>query len=277
MEQKIKGIQRKVKIIIGIIIFFAVIKILWSIWHYTNIQKLFFNINGQFDYSIFWTAIGAIGSVIAFVGVGITIIYTEHSRRKQNEFEFKKELVVNEQNEFKEEVKKELEILDPLNICQSFTVEVSKHDAALEKLHNYFYNINEINYKLFWYYDEKTFMNFPEANNFFVQLSEICNYAREKIKKYEEIAIIYDEEKLRGLLEQMEKIKELSPQEKQELNDLNQKELKGQIKTIENEKQIEELGKDIANYRNLKWPSIVSNAKRMVEERSKFIQENLEN
>ena len=43
------------------------------------------NTEGALDNNIIWTAIGAIGGILAFVGVIITIIVTEKSRKKQNE------------------------------------------------------------------------------------------------------------------------------------------------------------------------------------------------
>lgn len=65
------------------------------------ISNLFKDNEGNFSNEILWTGIGAIGSILALMGIIITIRYTENSRIKQNEYEYKKQQLLEEHVEFK--------------------------------------------------------------------------------------------------------------------------------------------------------------------------------
>lgn len=84
LEKKISNQERCWKILltsIGIIIIIIIAGILS--------KDLFLDKEGKFSNELFWSALGAIGSMIAFGGVIYTIWYTENARRLQNAYEYK--------------------------------------------------------------------------------------------------------------------------------------------------------------------------------------------
>ena len=96
MERKCKYRQdletknkKMVAVIILAVICFLLISLLKSNWD--KLIFIFYDNSGVFSNEVFWSAIGSIGSVLALIGVIITIKYTEYSRKKQNEYEFQKQ------------------------------------------------------------------------------------------------------------------------------------------------------------------------------------------
>lgn len=257
MEKKCKYIKeierknKKIKVVILIIIICILASILLAV-HWNKLGLMFYNDNGIFSNEIFWSAIGAIGSILALIGVIVTIIYTEYSRRKQNEYEFKKEQLLQEHSEFKEEVKEQLEILDPIRVLES-TIKIEDRDnfnEMADELNNYIIKIKSIDYKIYWYYNRTMQGNYIELNNFMNELNIFIKYMTEQINEYNETICSY-----------YKKIK------------------KDNIASIENALQFVNETGDIKNkivdYRNDKWHIIVEKAKLMIEEREKVIKEKL--
>lgn len=85
IELESKNKRFKLEFLLFLILIF-IIKIYWN-----KINGIFYNDNGVFSNEIVWTAIGSIGSILALIGVILTIRYTEYSRKKQNQYEFMKE------------------------------------------------------------------------------------------------------------------------------------------------------------------------------------------
>lgn len=248
----IKNIKRKQNIIItilSVIIIFNVCSIVpWNI-----ISNLYKDNYGNFSNEILWTSIGAIGSILALMGIIITIIYTEYSRKKQNEYEYKKQQLLEEHTEFKKEVKQQLEILDPIAVITE-TIRINdiyNNVDIREKLNNYILKIKSIDYKIYWYYNRTLQGNYIELSRFINELNIFIDYMTEKINEYNKcLSDFYDISK-RANANSNEDI----------------------------EKFINEIGKiknQIVNHRNKKWHILVENAKIMIEEREKIIKEIIE-
>lgn len=221
--------------------------------HWSKLSLIFYNENGTFSNEIFWSAIGAVGSILALIGVILTIKYTEYSRKKQNEYEFQKEQILKEHSAFQEEVKKQLEILDPIRVLNETIKlnEINKCNNIIDKLNNYVIEIKSIDYKIYWYYNRTMQDNYVELRKFNNQLNEFIEYMTEKIKEYNECLCNYY------------------------YTDLKKDNLNLTEGTEQFIKKIGEIKTSIAKYRNDNWNIIVESAKVMIEEREKIIKEKL--
>ena len=146
LERKNKRFSLGILLLIILIILIFIIKNYWN-----KISIIFYNDNGVFSNEILWTAIGSIGSILALIGVVLTIKYTEYSRKKQNQYEFMKEKLLQEHYEFKKEVKDQLEILDPTKILtETFkSSNLAEYNKIIENLNEYNLKIKAIDYKIY--------------------------------------------------------------------------------------------------------------------------------
>lgn len=246
--KQVKKVQKMQLIILILIAIYIVCTMVpWNI-----ISNLFKDNEGNFSNEILWTGIGAIGSILALMGIIITIRYTENSRIKQNEYEYKKQQLLEEHVEFKKEVKKQLEILDPIRII----VETNRiNDACnyidiIEKLNNYSLEIKSIDYKIYWYYNRTLQGNYIELNKFINELNIFIDYIVEKVNEYNKCLSDY-----------YTRLKK---------DDINSNETINQFVN-----EIGNIKNQIVNYRNKNWNIIVETAKTMIEEREKIIKEKL--
>ncbi len=176
--------ERKIKNFLIIIVIITSIVYYLIYGNIEKLSKLFYNTSGQFDNSIMWTAIGAIGGIIAFIGVIITIVYTEKSRMHQNEFEFKREKLIETQIEFENVLRKEVDILDPIRIIEeeSFISE-KNYEEVNRKMLNYNSEINMIDSYIYWFYDESMGNGFPNLVNFINEIDSFRNYMKKEISE----------------------------------------------------------------------------------------------
>ena len=102
------------------------------------------NTDYEFDNSVFWSAISTITSIIGFGGVIYTLIINEKARRKQNDYELKKDLLIEEQNKYRDICYKELENINPQNLAEALkSMEQEKErNKALNFLYKYQINID---------------------------------------------------------------------------------------------------------------------------------------
>lgn len=158
MKQECKYIEelkRQQKIMTGILIVICIIFLLDKIVPWNFILGLFKDNNGNFSNDILWNAIGAIGGIVAFFGVIITIICTENSRIKQNKYDYIKNQKELEFSQFKSEVKHQLEILNPTNaveISLNILNEYNYRDICIQ-LSLYLCRIRRVLWNINWFYD----------------------------------------------------------------------------------------------------------------------------
>jgi hypothetical protein len=182
--QFIKKLKRERKIKKFFIIIVSILAIVYYLIceNVERISKLFYNTHGQFDNSIMWTAISAIGGIIAFIGVIITIVYTEKSRKYQNEFEFKREKLIETQNEFEKVLRKEVDILDPIRIIEDVNFLSEKnYEEVNRKLITYNSEITTIDSYIYWFYDENMGSGFPNLVKFINEIDCFRKYVKKEI------------------------------------------------------------------------------------------------
>jgi len=94
------------------------------------------NSEGEFEYLIFWSAIGSISAFSAVCVSCRAILSTIKENNKMKKFELKKELEIQRQEKFSEDNKKELGILNPSNVIKAFNYDINslglKRNEAME-------------------------------------------------------------------------------------------------------------------------------------------------
>lgn len=245
LERKNKRFRLGILLLIILVILIFIIKIYWN-----KISIIFYNDNGVFSNEILWTAIGSIGSILALIGVVLTIKYTEYSRKKQNQYEFMKEKLLQEHYEFKKEVKDQLEILDPTKILtETFkSSNLAEYDKIIENLNEYNLKIKAIDYKIYWYYNRTIQNNYVELLNFMNELNMFIKFMTREITEYRDcLTDFYNSTNI-----SMERLDKFN-------------------------KKTFEIRNDIVEYRNNNWNIIVEKAKKMIEERERVIKGLLHN
>lgn len=270
--QFVKNVKRERKIMKYLIIIFVPMVIAYYLIHINveSLTKLFYNSNGEFDNGIMWTAIGAIGGIIAFMGVIITIAYTEKSRILQNEFEFKREKLIETQIEFEKILRKEVDILDPIRIIEDINfINEKNYEEVNRKLITYNSEITTIDSYIYWFYDENMKEKTPILINFIKEIDNFRNYIKKEI-----IAMINCSTNLinininNNIIESNEDNKEVFATKMQLLE--NNKELYNEF-NINRTRIIDE----IIKYRDLNLPKIQELGKKVLNEREQIIKNKL--
>lgn len=264
------------KIILAIVIIIAVIALITM--HWGKIKYIFYNDNGNFSNDILWSAFGAIVSVFTIVGVIVTIRYTEHSRRKQNEYEFHKQQLLEEHIEFKKEVKKQLEVLDPIRILSEVLKSNDLRDIQIftDRLNSYMTEIKSIDYKIYWYYNRTMQGSYIQLNSFISELNTFIEYMEEKINDYCSCLEKYMKCDIYNRYLKIEKSGLMDEEEKNKFQKIRE-ENPTQLLDINNwVNETTEIKGKIIKYRNERWSNIVEKAKLMIEERGNVIKEQIE-
>lgn len=283
MEQECKYIKelkkQQKKTMIILIIFFAVILILYKIVHWNSILELFKDNNGDFSNEILWTAVGAIGGIIAFLGVVITIICTEKTRIKQNKYDYIKSQKELELSQFKTEVKHQLDILNPMNAIEISmnTLNDDNYRDISTQLDIYACKVKAIPWNIHWYYDNNIIYRMSKYKEFMEIVSKDIEQITQIINNYTSYIVNWFLNKnIYRNLRDLEKCTALEPNEKKQLE---------QLKLIYEDinKQNESI-KVFLNYKmelvklsNERMPILENKAKEMIEERNNFIKEELNN
>lgn len=186
--KKLNSVEKKLNFIIMvfcIIICYIVIKYCYNNWN--SFIDLFKNSKGLLDNSIIWNAISAIGTIFAFIGVIITIICTEKSRIKQNEFEYKKEKLLVKQNEFEEYLRSLEEIFDPLQLVNELNKFNENNIPEINQMiFNYISKLYNVESNFNWFFDSEI----SAGDEHMKLLEKINNYREEMNKNSNELSII---------------------------------------------------------------------------------------
>lgn len=263
------------KIILTIIIIIAIIALLTI--HWDRLKYIFYNYNGNFSNDILWTSIGAIGSILAFVGVILTILYTEKARFKQNEYEYYKRQKEEEEIEFKKELKKQIHILNPINAVEITmkNLDDSNYIEITNLLNAYICKIKAVPRNIHWYYNEANINKAIKYNEFNRLLVEEVEHISNIINKYTTYIINWFSNKsIYRSLRNLELCGQLKAEEKEEYN---------KVKLIyEDPRKSNEAINIIGNYKmelikisNEKMPIIEAKAKEIIEERNLIIKKEL--
>lgn len=246
-----------------------------------KISLLFKNQDGQFDMSIIWAAIGALGGIIAiivgFAGVKLTIRKENEARIKQNEYDYQKENLLNEQIEFKKMLKNELDKMNPVKLIELVaSAKENNFIDVINEINSYNIELKCIEYNISWYYNNTIngleihrFLEMVEQHRTFI-ISKISSYINciskyifvKKYKNYFEI------EKLGG---------KLSEQEKAEFEKL--KRTYSNVDKIYEEQLNEsrKISQEIVDYINAnRFGDLEIKAKEVIKERSEIIKAKLE-
>lgn len=264
------------KIILTIIIIIAIIALLTI--HWDILKYLFYDDNGNFSNDILWTSIGAIGSILAFVGVILTILYTEKARFKQNEYEYYKRQKEEEEIEFKKEVKKQIEVLDSIRILSETLKSNDLKDIQIinDKLNNYMVEIKSIDYKIYWYYNRTMQGKYIQLNSFISELNTFIAYMEERINDYHSYLNKYRKFDIYNIYLKMEKSGLMNKDEANKFQEFKEENpaLLSDINNLVTEIMI--VKEKIIKYRNERWFNIVEKAKLMIEERENVIKKQIE-
>lgn len=152
---------------------------------------IFKNPNGDVDNSIIWSAISAIGTLIAFIGVIITIIYTEKSRIKQNQYEYRKENLLMKQKEFEEYSRSLEKIFDPIKIADEIIKFDGNNNIEINQIIlTYISNLYNIEFSFNWFFDNEISCDgvhielLKEINNYREEIKNIVNEINTTIKEF---------------------------------------------------------------------------------------------
>ncbi len=198
------------------------------------------NTEGKFDNAIFWTAVSSILSAIAFGGVILTLYITEESRKKQNEYEFQKEILLNEQEDFK---KKCMEIFEKIN-PEKLVHALKEYDtgASKEILNNLVeYQLNLINgiNEIVWFYSKEEW----EESESIVDFKNKYNINKDKLMDF---------------VSELVKISKIADQDSEEVRSV-----------------VEKFIRDVLNYANKDFKQLIEDMKKIIQERKEEVEEQL--
>ena len=272
LEKKISNQERCWKILltsIGIIIIIIIAGILS--------KDLFLDKEGKFSNELFWSALGAIGSMIAFGGVIYTIWYTENARRLQNAYEYKKQQLTEEQWRFNEQVLRTLTEIDPVKFIELIArVDVNNFLTVGQELTVYMASLRKVEYQLYWYYD-KDGANTPKLTEFLRELNNIIELIKECVLDYSrEISPAYCDLAEKNNLFFIKSQRKLNESEEMILETFNMRYLNGDV-SAEILKRTNNVSSKIIEYKNKNWNDYIELGKEVVKERKAIIDEALRN
>lgn len=276
LEKKLNEKNKIFKILIGIVVITFLLLL-----HIDGIKGLFLDSNGGFSNEIFWSAVSGIGSIVAFAGVIYTIWYTEKTRRIQNEYEYKKQRMIEEQMKFKEQVFKILLEIDPACVIEIMTgVDENNFFEKGQELTEYSLSIKKLEYKLYWCYNKKinTSVENVKLTQFVTQLNVIIKKISECINGYNnELVPIYYDWKMRNHFSEIIRLEgRLEEKDQKEYNMLKDKYPNGDIINPLLQK-INDISRGLIEYRNKNWNDFVELGKEVVDERENIVEEILRN
>ena len=162
----------------------------------------------SFGIIIDWNMLATIGG---FIGVIMTIIVTENTRIKQNEYEYKIEKIKEEQNEFKHVLKEKIDLLDFSNIMNSLVYVDSDNYLEINMIiHEYRAKLLRINYDLLWYYPSGEDYCKKELILLIDKISLMTKIYNEALDEYSKLIFNFNTIKILGNYAQMEELGGLS-------------------------------------------------------------------
>lgn len=134
--------------------------------------------------------------LLGFIGVIITIIYTEKSRIKQNKFDYQKEKINEEQIEFKKMLKEKVDFLNFTLLCEDFIeTDSTNYEECIRKITSYRYRMMLIKDDIIWYYDRKTIKQNVELGKFMISIVDWINFYNDKMEIFCDILLKFGTEK----------------------------------------------------------------------------------
>ncbi len=207
--------------------------------------------------------------LLGFIGVIITIIYTEKSRIKQNQYDYKKEKIADEQIEFRHVIKESVDLLDFSKVMvYLFNVDMNNYKNMIFEVSGYQAKILNIKDNIKWYYEKGVIPENSEISNFFELLDEYLDYYNKKLEEYNNIILKYSKIKF---LQENPNI--LSIKEMAEVNPEN--------KTLEELRkgvvdQQSEIFCDILNFGDKNFSNLYKQAHLVIEERDNLMKDKLD-
>ncbi len=186
------------------------------------------------------------------------------------------QIKLEKQKNFEDVIKKQLEIIDPLQISEyNEILDLNNYMNIVKNLDTYIFNINTFEYKLILYYNSKNIqkcinlsMYTEKLNKFNIRMNEFntrINQIILEVNKLNIEKIKIDIEKSKRIVVNEERMKE------DEVNHANN------TKILLGYQEIYiSLKKEIKAYRNSIWEDIVNSAKLVIEEREKIIVNEIE-
>lgn len=277
----VKEIKKKLKlygVILIILICIVGIEMIYKIpWNL--LIELFKNDNGNFSNEVLWTSIGSVGSILAFIGVIITIKCSEKTRFKQNQYEYYKNQKEEEELEFEREVKKQLDILNPINAIEIMTTVLN--DNNYNEINNlltiYICKIKRCYINIHWYNNNLNINGMKKYNEFGNLLCKKTDQISKIITCYTSyVTNWYLKNSIYKDLKKIDSQKALENDEKKEYETLKS--------IYDNPQKSQELIDTIGKYTmelveisNNEMFILQTKAKEMIQERRDLIKEELEN
>lgn len=282
MKIKCKYLKREKKfyhITISILLLIIIALFIISrdrIFNFISNIEIFDNENGLFDWGIFWDAIGGFGSILGFVGVIITIIWSEKSRIKQNKYDYVKERKISNQYDFELFIKNFLDEVDPINSSViSLTSSEENYQELIINVNCYITKIKSFYSKVQWYYDNND-STFPKKDNFFGAYDVFIDKVTKSLNSYSDALSLYNSAILYKNYQQLKQSNMLSEEQMKQFEELKtQYDDIGHIYKEIMDKRFKEL-MNIVEYRNKEWFTLLEEAKEMLNEREEYIKKSLE-
>lgn len=179
----------KYKITIGILISIIII----ILWIHGDITKLLMNTDDKFDNSILWSAIGAIASILGFLGVIYTIIKERKNIVEANIHDLEEKKLVRNQERFEDDCKKHFNILFDEEIIDTIvSMTNDNYSTVLSKIWEFKAKKGATIANLNWYYQGENLSIFPKYYRLMCEISSFNNESNKVLKDIETIALEYD-------------------------------------------------------------------------------------
>lgn len=182
----------------------------YSITDYINytiidlIISSFRNTNGVFDNQTFWTAVGSIGTILAFIFTWKSILNQNKENMKARKFETEKEIALKRQEKIYEINKIELDKLNPTVIYNLF----SKEKKDINNLRNEILSIKisqqNTLYRVLWNFQAEEYNKIMNENpfNYRSNIQNLIEFNLKYLDKYINLLELYENGKLLDVLKE---------------------------------------------------------------------------
>lgn len=270
LEKKIieKDILSKKIIVIIILVFLLLL-------HINKLEPLFLDSNGKFSNEIFWNALSAIGSIIAFLGMIYTILYTEKTRKKQNDYEYKKQQMLDQQGKFNDQVMNTVVEIDPIKFIEIIArADVNNFLKIGQELTVYMASLRRVEYQLNWHYKKNEIIT-KKQSDFSKELNNIISLIEQCILDYStKISPVYCDYIEKNNLLNIQRLRDLNEDERVRYALINSKYLQDDL-NIEITQRMNAVSSKVIDYKNRRWNDFVELGKEIVFEGENIIEETL--
>ena len=203
--------------------------------------------------------------LLGFVGVIITIIYTEKSRIKQNQYDYKKEKITDEQIEFGRVVKEKVDLLDFAQIMiDLFFVDTTSYRNVTFKVDVYKSKLATMQNDIIWYYKDMAIIKNSEIDKFLDLIDGYRVFYTEKLEEYNTVILKY------GILDFWNNYKGGNVPSEFNIGNKTPREFSTELVNMQ-----KEIFMKIIEYRNDNMNNLYKKAHLVIEERDNFMKEKL--